>query len=306
MTEYLPEGCLIGTADNRSSLLSFYTLSECMAAGKILEAPCIICDSHHNLILDLGCMKGFIPREEGALGIAEGTTKDIALISRVNKPVSFVITDLRENENGETYAVLSRRLAQERCMRDYLSGLASGDIIPARVTHLEPFGCFVDVGCGIPSLIPIDMISVSRITHPKDRFSVGPNIHVVVKSVENGRICLSHKELLGTWQENASLFEPGETVTGIVRSIEEYGIFVELTPNLAGLAELREDVHVNDCASVYIKAINPEKMKIKLIIVNTSSETYRDNELKYFLTSGHIDRWRYSSDESPKLIETIF
>ena len=47
-------------------------------------------------------------------------------------------------------------------------------------------------------------------------------------------------------------------------------------------------------------------MKIKLIIVNTSSETYRDNELKYFLTSGNIDRWRYSSDESPKLIETIF
>lgn len=79
--------------------------------------------------------------------------------------------------------------------------------------------------------------------------------------MDNGRICLSHKELLGTWQENASLFEPGETVTGIVRSIEEYGIFVELTPNLAGLAELREDVHVNDCASVYIKAINPEKMK---------------------------------------------
>lgn len=61
MTEYLPEGCLIGTADNRSSLLSYYTLSECMTSGKILEAPCIICDSHHNLILDLGCMKGFNP-----------------------------------------------------------------------------------------------------------------------------------------------------------------------------------------------------------------------------------------------------
>ena len=126
MTEYLPEGCLIGTADNRSSLLSYYTLSECMTSGKILEAPCIICDSHHNLILDLGCMKGFIPREEGALGITEGTTKDIALISRVNKPVAFVITDFRENENGETYAVLSRRLAQERCMRG--TGNSSGAV----------------------------------------------------------------------------------------------------------------------------------------------------------------------------------
>lgn len=306
MTEYLPEGCLIGTADNRASLLSYYTLSECMASGRILEAPCVVCDSRHNLIVDLGCMRGFIPREEGALGIAEGTTKDIALISRVNKPVSFIVTGFREDENGDTYAVLSRRAAQERCKADHLDKLHSGDIIPARVTHLEPFGCFVDVGCGIPSLIPIDMISVSRITHPKDRFSVGQSIYAVVKSVDNDRICLSHKELLGTWQENAAMFEPGETVTGIVRSIEEYGVFVELTPNLAGLAELREDVHVNDCASVYIKAINPEKMKIKLIIVNTSTETFRDNELRYFLTEGHIDRWKYSTSESFKLIETIF
>lgn len=60
MTEYLPEGCLIGTADNRSSLLSYYTLSECMTSGKILEAPCIICDSHHNLAPSSRGIKPFI------------------------------------------------------------------------------------------------------------------------------------------------------------------------------------------------------------------------------------------------------
>ncbi len=306
MTEYLPEGFLIGTADNRCSLQSYFTLNECMSAGKILEAPCIICDSRHNLIIDLGCMRGIIPREEGAIGIAEGTTKDIALISRVNKPVSFIVTDFRRKENGELYAVLSRRAAQEKCMREYLSSLTPGDIIPARVTHIESFGCFVDIGCGIPSLIPIDMISVSRISHPSDRFRVGQDIYAVVKSLENGRICLTHKELLGTWEQNAAMFEVGETVTGIVRSIEDYGIFVELTPNLAGLAELRSDVSVNSCASVYIKAIIPEKMKIKLIIVSASESAYCDNELKYFQTSGHIDRWLYSGSYSSKVIQTIF
>ncbi len=306
MTEFLPEGFLIKTADNRGCLQSYYTLNECMSAGKILEAPCIICDSKHNLILDLGCMKGVIPREEGAIGIAEGTTKDIALISRVNKPVAFVVKEFRRRENGELYAVLSRREAQEKCMREYLSALIPGDIIPARVTHLENFGCFVDIGCGIPSLIPIDMISVSRITHPSDRFHVGQDILAVVKSKENGRICLTHKELLGTWEENAAMFEVGETVTGIVRSIEDYGIFVELAPNLAGLAELRGDITVNCCASVYIKAIIPEKMKIKLIIVSASDSAYCDNELKYFQTSGHIDRWLYSGDYSNKVIQTIF
>lgn len=306
MTEYLPEGFLIGTAENRSSLLSYFSLNECMTAGKILEAPCIICDSSHNLIIDLGCMRGIIPREEGAIGISEGTTKDIALISRVNKPVAFTVTEFRRKKDGELYAVLSRKAAQEKCMNEYLSQLTPGDIIPARVTHLEPFGCFVDIGCGIPSLIPIDMISVSRITHPQDRFHVGQDIYAVVKSFENGRICLTHKELLGTWEENAAMFEVGETVTGIVRSIEEYGIFVELAPNLAGLAEIHSGVEVNSCASVYIKAIIPEKMKIKLIIVSTSDNAYCDNELKYFQTSGHIDRWLYSGNSSNKVIQTIF
>lgn len=306
MTEFLPEGFLIGTAENRSCLLSYYALSESMSSGKILEAPCVICTSTHDLVIDLGCMRGIIPREEGALGISEGTTKDIALISRVNKPVSFIVTDFRRTESGELYALLSRKAAQEKCMREYLSRLSPGDIIPARVTHLEPFGCFVDVGCGIPSLIPIDMISVSRITHPHDRFHVGQDIYAAVRSIESGRICLSHKELLGTWEENAEMFEVGETVTGIVRSIEDYGIFVELAPNLAGLAELRPGVTVNSCASVYIKAIIPEKMKIKLIIVSTSENAYCDNELKYFKTSGHIDSWRYSGDNPGKVIQTIF
>ena len=220
--------------------------------------------------------------------------------------MAFIVTDFRRDEQGELYAVLSRRAAQEKCVEDYLSRLTPGDIIPARVTHLEPFGCFVDIGCGIPSLIPIDMISVSRIPHPQDRFHIGQDIYAVVKSLDNGRICLSHKELLGTWEENSSLFEPGETVTGIVRSIEDYGIFVELTPNLAGLAELRQDVRVNSCASVYIKAIIPEKMKIKLIIVSTSDNAYSGNELKYFMTSGHIDSWVYSGENTSKVIQTIF
>lgn len=306
MTEYLPEGFLFGTAENDSCLDSFTTLSECKESRKILEAPCIICDSRHDLVIDLGCMRGIIPRGEGAVGISEGTTKDIALISRVNKPVCFVVKDFDRDENGEIYAVLSRREAQLMCTEQYIKALKPGDIIPARVTHLEQFGCFVDIGCGIPSLIPIDLISVSRISHPSDRFFVGQDIKAVVKSFDGDRICLSHKELLGTWQENAAMFEQGETVTGIVRSVEDYGVFVELAPNLAGLAELRGDISVNQHASVYIKAIIPEKMKIKLIIVNSFDNAYRGSELNYFISSGHIDKWVYSHKNSSKVIQTVF
>ncbi len=306
MAEYLPEGFLLNTIDNHNCMRSYFTLLDCLNSGRIIEAPCIICDSRHNLIVDLGCMRGVIPREEGAVGISDGTTKDIALISRVNKPVCFKIVDFKRDENDNIYALLSRKSAQLDCIENYLSKLKNGDIITAAVTHLEQFGSFVDIGCGLPSLIPIDLISVSRISHPSDRFCVGQKIKAVIKSVEGSRICLTHKELLGTWEENAARFEQGETVTGIVRSIEEYGIFVELAPNLAGLAEPRSGIRVNSNVSVYIKAIIPEKMKIKLIIVSVSENTYANNELDYFIKSDHIDSWVYSGENSQKIIRTDF
>ena len=140
----------------------------------------------------------------------------------------------------------------------------------------------MDIGCGIASMIPIDAISVSRIVHPANRFSVGDDIFAVVKGRDQGHICLTHKELLGTWQQNAERFAVGETVPGIVRSIEDYGIFIELAPNLAGLAELKSGIKVGDCACC-----------VPL-------------EAPYFITKGHIDRWVYSTPDAPKYIVTDF
>ncbi len=306
MRNYYPEGEIFFTPDNQTSIKTIFSLQEAMLQEKILEARVSLCDNDHNLHIDLPCAKGIIYREEGAIGIADGTTKDIALITKVNKPVCFVVTEIIKEENGSYTAVLSRRKVQERCMEEFINQLSAGDVIPAKVTHLEQFGAFVDIGCGIPSLIPIDAISISRISHPSDRFQPGQNIYVVIKDIYGGRVWLSHKELLGTWEENASKFHYGETVSGIIRSVEDYGIFVELAPNLAGLAEPKEGVAVGQHASVYIKALIPEKMKVKLIIVDVFSGTHIHRAPEYFITEGHISHWRYSSDSSPKVIESRF
>ena len=131
----------------------------------------------------------------------------------------------------------------------------------------------------------------------------------MIKEIDDeGRIYVSHRELLGTWEENAAFFTPGETVAGIVRSVESYGIFVELTPNLAGLAELKSDVVVGDTAAVYIKSILPEKMKIKLIIIDHYPAP-PDKTMQYFLdptACPHIGRWQYSPPGASKNIETVF
>ncbi|MBQ4338955.1 MAG: 30S ribosomal protein S1 [Clostridia bacterium] len=304
---YKPEGELIHTHENKKYLSCHSSLREAFYNSIALEARVIRCDSEHNLYVDLGCMKGIIPRSQGACGIDDGTTRDIALISRVNKPVVFKITGFSADSNAQPCAVLSRKAVQAECADKYISRLVPGDIIDATVSHIENFGVFCDIGAGINALMPIDSISVSRIPHPSARFYTGQRIKAVVKSIdEMGRLTLSHKELLGTWEENTASLNIGETVPGIVRSVEKYGIFVELAPNLAGLAEYTQGITPGSHAGVYIKSILTQKMKIKLIIVDSFDADYPASELKYFITEGHIDRWQYSPSDCQRVVETVF
>lgn len=307
MQNFKPEGHTILTPSNRAALSSPNALHEACITNETLEARALLCDKEHNLRVDLGCMYGIIPHNEGALGIDDGSVRDIALISRVNKPVMFKIIGFQKDENNREYAILSRKAVQRECMDNYISRLCPGDVITAKVTHMENFGVFLDIGAGINGLLPIDSISVSRIPHPSVRFSVGQTIRVVVKSIdEHGRITFSHKELLGTWEQNADEFAPGETVPGIVRSVESYGIFVELTPNLAGLAEYSAGISAGCHAGVYIKSMLPERMKIKLIIVDAFEAEYPTPPIKYFTELDHIDKWVYSPAECSKIIESDF
>ncbi len=306
MKDFYPEGTLISNEENKKYLASEISLLSAQTLGIILEANVIMCDSDHNLILDLGCMRGVIEREQGAIGIKEGTTRDIALISRVGRSVSFVVKGFNYDSKGKKYAVLSRKEAQQRCLDYILRSKVPGDIINARVTHLESFGAFCDIGCGNIALLPIDAISVSRISHPKDRFVVGDKIRAIIKSIDkDNKITLSHKELLGSWNQNVANFSQGETVSGVVRSVEDYGIFVELAPNLAGLAEPKENVKPGQAVSVFIKSIIPDKMKIKLIIIDSFDSVY-DYTYNYFFDGNHIDEFVYSPSECQKQINTYF
>jgi small subunit ribosomal protein S1 len=268
-----------------------------------------LCDHAMDLHVDVGGFEGIIPYREAVFNPDGQPVKDIAVLSRVGKPVCFKVLRLEE-KGGRPVAYLSRRAAQEECMREWVMKLTPGDILPAKITHLEPFGAFVDMGCGIVSLLTVDCISVSRISHPSERFTPGESIMAIVKSVDpdSGRVYMTHRELLGTWEENVSRFAPTQTVSGIVRSIEPYGIFVELSPNLAGLAELREDVRVGDRCAVYIKSILPDRMKIKLAILDTLPE--REPQLltpgDYFTWSGKLHRWQYSPEGCQKQIYTDF
>lgn len=301
--KFYPEGT---NKDLSKKFETVEELKEAMVRGEIIESKVLLCDREHNLHVDLGAVRGIIPRIEGAVGIEDNTVRDIALISKVNKSVCFTVLGFQRDIYGNSLAILSRRSVQLRCMNEFLNTLIEGDVIDARVTHLEKFGAFIDIGAGINALIPIDMLSVSRISHPCERLYEGEEIKVVLRKKEPDKMTFSLKELLGTWQENADLFDAGETVTGVVRSIEDYGVFIELAPNLAGLAEAQSGLFVGQRVSVFIKSVIPEKMKIKLVIVEKFDDTANPDGLTYFIDSGRIDFWQYSPQGSTKSIFTDF
>lgn len=312
---FQPEGTLQSTPQNKEYLATPAALERAWREGRILEAPALLCDARMRLHVDLGCMRGYIEREEAVWCRDGEQIKDIAILTRVGKPVCFKVIGFFE-ENGVRTARLSRKAAQEECAAYLFRHLRVGDILPAKVTHLEPYGAFLDIGCGISSLLSIDCISVSRIAHPKDRLVPGMSIFVAIKTIDKElmRVFVTLKELLGTWEQNAARFRAGETVTGRVRSIESYGVFVELAPNLAGLAELRAggevvQTAVGDLAAVFIKSIIPERMKVKLVIIDSHPSPATPTAPEYFVdpaTTDHLDYWEYSPTRCEKLIETIF
>lgn len=313
---YLPEGLLISTSENREYISSLQGLERAMNEGKILESTVLLCDNKMSLHVDLYGIEGIIEREETLYSPDGARIKDIAVITRVGKPVCFKVVSI-DCTGAKPIVYLSRRAAQIECMREFIDKLSLGDIVRSRICHLENFGAFVDIGCGITSLCSVDSISVSRISHPSERLTVGEYVYTVVKikEAESGRIFVSMRELLGTWEENAAQFEAGQTVAGIIRSVEDYGVFIELAPNLAGLAEIREGnrekltASIGQYAAVYIKSIIPERMKVKLVLIDSYKGEPTAKELKYFIdvkNTQHLDSWRYSPSSSSKLVETVF
>lgn len=298
--QFFPEG--------QNSLKGPYTFSQLEYArrtGAVLESCAVAFDAQKQLIFDLGCCRGVIPYEECALGVREGTVRDIALLTRVGRPCAFTVTHL--SDQADPVCLLSRREAQIKCRQEYLDALSPGDVFSCLVTSLEPFGAFCDIGCGISALLPIDCMSVSRISSPADRLHLGQTLYCVLRQRDTqGRFVLSLKELLGSWQENADCYRTGETVLGIVRSVESYGVFVELQPNLTGLAEPTDGVYPGQTVSVYIKSILPEKMKVKLVILNALEKAAAPGSLPYFITQGHLTRWNYSPENAAKQIFTVF
>ena len=155
--------------------------------------------------------------------------------------------------------------------RRFYEKLHSGMIVKGKVKNIKPYGAFVELKKGIVGLLHIEDISVSRIRSPEDIFKIGDMIVAKIKNYDKdtGRITLNYKDLQGTWEENVKEFKEKTVTKGIIRNKEKFGVFIELKPNLVGLAECKKlSVSYGEEVNVFIKKIAPETKKIKLVILD--------------------------------------
>ena len=238
--------------------------------GDIMQAKVSKCDSNYNLYLDLGNnITGIIPREEvEAISIDEtGFPKPNICTSKINKFVQFKVKDTSKKDT----IILSRKAVGKDAANWVKNDLKEGMQVFGIVKNIRPYGAFIEIGGGIVGLLHIEDISVARIKNPNERLKIGQKLKIMVKYIDRrtNRVILSYKETLGTWDENIKDFKEGMKVQGIVRETEKNknGIFIELKPNLVGMADYKENINYGNKVNVYIKKIIPEKKKIKLVII---------------------------------------
>ena len=235
----------------------------------ILQGFVTNCDKDFNLHVELeNGEKGIIPREEvEAINVDEnGIPKANLCEGKVHKFVQFKLKE-KDGDN----LIFSRKDVQNQVLDCIKKDLKEGECIKGIVKNITPYGAFIDIGGGIVGLAYIEDLSVARIKSPYERLKIGQNVNIVVKSInrETGKISLSYKDTLGTWEENAEKFSVGMNTKGIIRETEKNknGIFIELTPNLVGMAEYKEGLKYGAKVDLYIKKIDYDKKKVKVVLL---------------------------------------
>lgn len=262
--KFEPEGW-----DNEITKLDRNNWKSYKESNEILQGLVSKCDDSYNLYIKFeDGLVGKIPRNEVEAIKTEddGLPKTNLCSGKVHKFVQFKIKDIENDE-----LILSRKQVQKEAIDWIKNDLEIGQKVDGIVKNIKPYGAFIEIGGGIVGLVHIEDLSVARIKSPYERIKIGQKVEIVVKSInrEQGKVILSYKEILGSWEENASKFTVGTKVKGKVRETEKNrnGIFIELTPNLVGMAEYEDGLEYGQDIDVYIKKIDYDKKKVKLLIV---------------------------------------
>ena len=229
---------------------------------------------------------------------------EIKFVENVNvflgKTLDFVITRISE---GGKNIILSRIPLLEKELLSTIENLErciqEKTVIKGTISKITDFGLFVDIG-GIEGLVHISELTWEHIDKISDRYSVGQEVETVILQVskktplKNTKISLSIKQVSeNPWNSVEKLFSVGQSVTGNVVRITNFGAFVELVPGVDGLIHVSEmswikKVHhpseivsVGSQVNASILAIDTIKKTVSLSLKDLSADPWRDIENRF-------------------------
>ncbi|MDE2888323.1 MAG: 30S ribosomal protein S1 [Gemmatimonadota bacterium] len=262
------------------------------------------------LVVNLGGRRAFCPVSQ----IDTGYSKDLA--SYAGQTLTFKIVEFRGRGRN---IVLSRRAHLEaeavRRADELREKLNEGAEVTGKITRLERFGAFVDLG-GVEGLVHISEIAHNRVGHPKDVLRSGDEVNVKILELkglggDKERISLSIKALLpDPWDGALERYREGEDITGKVVSIQQFGAFVEVVPGVEGLVHVSQlarsrvarpadVVSVGQEVRARIRKIDRDKKRISLSMRDLQDEEKKAVEVK------EIEAFKIKEDSSDNRSESV-
>ncbi|MAG01284.1 MAG: 30S ribosomal protein S1 [Acidiferrobacteraceae bacterium] len=159
-----------------------------------------------------------------------------------------------------------------------------------RVTNITDYGSFVEIEDGVEGLVHVsEMDWTNRNVHPNKVLQVGEEVEVMVLDIdsERRRISLGLKQCKpNPWEEFAALNNKNDKITGKIKSITDFGVFVGLDGGIDGLIHLSDlswDMTGEEAVRQYKKgdevtavviAVDPERERISLGVKQASGDPF--------------------------------
>lgn len=253
---------------------------------KVLEA------SKGGLLVKLNHIPGFLPVSQLAPDnyprVAGGDKAKILekLKTFVGRSIDVRVIDTNE---GEEKLIVSEKAVWEEKQKNVISKYKVAEIVEGEVSALADFGAFVKFDI-LEGLVHISEIAWQRIDHPRDILRVGDKVKAEIIGIEGSKIFLSMKKLVSDpWKSVGEKYKIGEKVSGKVLKINPFGFFVELDPEIHGLAHISElsakpvtdpseVAKVGETLEFMIVSIEPEQHRLGLSLKAMTAGTKKAKE----------------------------
>jgi small subunit ribosomal protein S1 len=243
-------------------------LRKLMATGELIPAR-ILEANKGGLLVRVNHVNGFLPvsqlSPDNYPRVTGGDKTKILekLKTFVGNDMNVKVIDVNDREEK---LIVSEKAVWEEAQKGVLDKYKIGDKVEGLITAIADFGVFVKFD-NLEGLVHISEIAWQRIDHPRDLVKVGDTVKAEVIGIEGSKIFLSMKKLIhDPWKSVGEKYKVGEIVEGKILKVNPFGFFVELDPEIHGLAHISE-LSKKPVKNVSEMAIIGETKKFKIVSI---------------------------------------